>query len=173
MGRKPAQRRVEALNLAGGAFIIHYLGRSQMTEHALQSHLRQTFHAVGKRFQLGQRQSQATHARVDLQMDRNLPIQSQACSRLRQCLGIFQAKDRWSQRIPHSLLFFAREQSAHYQDAPGNPGLAQDNAFVGRGNSKPLRACLLQRWGALFHAVSVRVTLDHSTNGHVWAEVGL
>ena len=66
-----AQRRIVALNLKRGVFVVQNLGRRQMAEHAFQFDLRQALHAFGEGRQLRQRKSQARHAGVDLQMDRN------------------------------------------------------------------------------------------------------
>ena len=69
------------------------------------------------------------------------------------------------------VFFFACEQSAHDQDAASHADFAQNDAFVGRGNAKPLCACLFQSRCALFHTVAIGVTLNYRTNLNFWPDV--
>ena len=64
-----AQRRFIALDLVRRVRVIQNFRRGEMTEDAFEFNLRQTLQAFGERIQFRQRQSQAGHAGIDLEMD--------------------------------------------------------------------------------------------------------
>ncbi len=144
-----------------------------MAEYAFEFDFRQTLHAVGKRFQIGERNSQPRHASINFQMDGNFAFEPQTAGGLRQGCSIFEAKHGRRKRVMQGVFFLAGIKSAQHQDASGDPCLAQKHAFVGGGDAEPLGAGLLQRGRTLFHAVSVSVALHHCADGDLCADVSL
>jgi len=73
--------------------------------------------------------------------------------------------------MANRFFFLAGIKSAQYQDSSLNAALAQHNAFVGRRDTEPLGAGLLQRGRTLFHAVAVGIALHDGADGDVIADV--
>jgi len=63
------------------------------------------------------------------------------------------------------------QDADHYQDPAAYSGISQGYSFVGGGDAEPSGALLLQGESTRFGAVSVGVTLDHSTDVHAWAKM--
>ena len=142
-----------------------------MAEYAFQLDLWQALDAFGERLQISQRQPEARHARIDLQMDRNRRGQVLTSGRLGQRLRILQTEHRWRKRKAKGVILFSAIHTAHHQHAPGDARIAQDGPLIGRRHSEPFRAFLLERQRALLGAVPIGIALHHRADGDIGADM--
>ena len=87
------QRLIVALNLKDGVFVVQNFRRCEMAEDTFQFDFPQALHAFSEGRQLRQRQPQARHAGVDLQVNRNRVRESKARSSARKCVRLIQTKN--------------------------------------------------------------------------------
>src|SRR3974390_1955496 len=82
------------------------------------------------------------------------------------CFDVFDAMHRRCEVVAERVRFLTGKDADHDQDPAANSGISQGYSFVGGGDAEPSGALLLQGESTRFGAVSVGITLNHSTDVH-------
>ena len=109
-----------------------------------------------------ERSPQASHARINLQVD-GRPHTQLGGGTLQQ-REMPRLPNRGCQVLAYDFFFFAAPEAGHEQNASAHPSVAQRKGFVGSGNPKPARPGVFQRPRTGDGAVAIRIGLHHGTN---------
>src|SRR5579863_6295031 len=69
------------------------------------------------------------------------------------------------------VFFFAGIEATHHQHVAGDSRFAQHYALIGGGDSEPCCPSLLQRYGALFYAMSISIALNDRADDDIPADM--
>ena len=164
-----ASASLEALHLARGVFGIQHFRRCEVRAHAFQAQVLARCEFVAKLRQRFDRDAQAIHSGVYLQMNGEDGLL--LTRRFFQTFDVPTFPNRGREIVGDDTVFFTLPDSCHQQDARPDSGAAERAAFGGVGHTEPGGAFCFKSESAFGCAVAVSVGFHNRADRHVRADM--